>query len=379
MTTKTDIDVSKLVINTLSKAQYDAAKEAGEISDTELYLVTDEGKYITDAELAEFLAKKQDLLTAGENITIEGNVITAIDTTYTAGTNVTIDESNVISVEIPEYSAGENVTITDGVINVEVPKYTAGENVTIDENGVISAEGEAYTAGKNITIVDNVISATGANNAEEVAYNNGGYTNVQEALDALLYVEPNVTSFTGGGTYEIGTKISTINFAWAVNKEIVSQSINNGVGAIEPATERAITKNFDTPITTNTTFTLTVADDKGTQDTATTSLAFRYSRYWGVSAETQLDNDAILNQLSSELCTSRKQTKVFDCSGGKYFYLVIPTEYVNGIAFKVGGLSFSDMQISTMDVTNASGHKANYTIYRSGNIQTGSAINVEVV
>ena len=45
-------------------------------------------------------------------------------------------------------------------------------------------------------------------------------TTVQGALDKLLYVVPEVISFTlnEAGTYERGTIISTLNFSWDYNK-----------------------------------------------------------------------------------------------------------------------------------------------------------------
>lgn len=43
------------------------------------------------------VAGKQNILTAGDNINISGNTISAVDTKYTAGNAVTIDEDNVIS------------------------------------------------------------------------------------------------------------------------------------------------------------------------------------------------------------------------------------------------------------------------------------------
>lgn len=57
------------------------------------------------------LADKQDTLTAGDNITISNNTISATDTTYTAGTNVSISSENVISATDTTYSA---FTGTDG-------------------------------------------------------------------------------------------------------------------------------------------------------------------------------------------------------------------------------------------------------------------------
>lgn len=212
--------------------------------------------------------------------------------------------------------------------------------------------------------------------AEDVAYTNEQYPdmeNLQDAMDELLYTAPNV-SISGGGSYEIGYKKETTNLSWTWSKKITSQSLNQGIGQLDP-TVRSYT--YDKPITSNTTFTITGTDGKTTK-TASTSVTFQPSRYWGVSAKTSLTDADILG-LSSELSTSRTQSRTFNCSGGKYFYFVIRTDYCSGIKFKVGGLSFSDMIVETRSVVNAQGYSQSYNIYRVNNIQTGSAIAVEVL
>ena len=100
-------------------------------------------------------------------------------------------------------------------------------------------------------------------------------------------------------------------------------------------------------------------------------------RYWGVSEKDTLSNDEILS-LSNELTTSRVQNRTFDCSGGKYFYFVIPTILCNGIKFTVGGLSFSNLDIKTINVTNKFNHTIQYNIYRPVDIHTGSSIEVKI-
>ena len=72
-----------------------------------------EGPYYTASETDTLLAAKQDKLIAGTNIQIasDGKTISATDTTYTAGTNVSIDANNVISATDTTYS---NFTGTDG-------------------------------------------------------------------------------------------------------------------------------------------------------------------------------------------------------------------------------------------------------------------------
>ena len=113
-------------------------------------------------------AEKQDKLEAGENIHINGNVISADDTKYVAGQNVTIN-GNVISA-----SGG--------------PTYTAGENVQINNN-VISATDTTYVAGNEYVEVDNTdhrISVVG-----------------MDRLGAMMYAMVSPGHTIGYGAYEL--------------------------------------------------------------------------------------------------------------------------------------------------------------------------------
>lgn len=60
------------------------------------------------------LNSKQSAITAGANIQINNNVISATDTTYTAGTNITIDENNVISAT----GGGGTLTINENQLQI---------------------------------------------------------------------------------------------------------------------------------------------------------------------------------------------------------------------------------------------------------------------
>lgn len=247
-----------------------------------------------------------------------------------------------------------------------------GDQTTYDVNSFGKIEDVQLNG---VSVVENKI-ANIEPEAQDIAYTNEEYPdmrNLQDAMDKLLYVAPTV-SISGGGNYEIGSTRATTTLTWTWNKRIVSQSLNQGIGSLDPSIR---TYTFETPISSNTTFTIIGSD--GTQSkSASTSVNFMPRRYWGVSANTTLTDEEII-ALSSELSTTRQQTRTFNCSGGKYFYFVIKTSYCNGIAFKVGGLSFSDMIVETRPFTNASGHRDLYNIYRVNNIQTGSAIQVEVL
>lgn len=85
------------------------------------------------------IAGKQDTLTAGANITIVDNTISAIDTIYTAGYGLALvnNEFSVDSSTIPSMNdldskqntleAGANITITGDTISATDTTYTVGQ------------------------------------------------------------------------------------------------------------------------------------------------------------------------------------------------------------------------------------------------------------
>lgn len=208
--------------------------------------------------------------------------------------------------------------------------------------------------------------------AEDVSYDGGGFDNVKEALDSIFYVAPVVTSFTGGGNYEIGASVASVDLNWAFNKTIVSQSINNGVGSLDPALR---TLHVNGPWTTNQTWTITASD--GTNNAgASTSIAFLRKRYWGADAAESLPDDEDIIALSQELSTSRGKTINYNCSGGKYPYYVYPTSFGALTGAVVNGLAFSDYTQTIQTFTNAQGHTENYYVTRFNGIQFGASIPV---
>lgn len=89
----------------------------------------------------------------GNNVTISADVCGALDECQTI-----TDMQTEIEGKQDTLTAGQNITIENNVISSSGEEYTAGQNIQI-ENGVISATDTTYTAGDNITIENNVISA----------------------------------------------------------------------------------------------------------------------------------------------------------------------------------------------------------------------------
>ena len=69
----------------------------------------------------------QKSLTAGDNIQINGSTISATDTKYTAGSNISIDSNNVISATIP--------TVNDGDLKFALGSATATKVFSANQSG----------------------------------------------------------------------------------------------------------------------------------------------------------------------------------------------------------------------------------------------------
>lgn len=142
-------------------------------------------RFVSDTEKSTW-AGKQNALSAGSNITISGNTISATDTVYThpashPATIITQDSNNrfVTDVEKQAWNGKQNA-------------LTAGENITI-ENNVISASGSSgsMTLVSQVTILNNLILrkfSNGMVNASGAIWTDQG-TKVSEA--------PYTVKFTG--------------------------------------------------------------------------------------------------------------------------------------------------------------------------------------
>lgn len=168
---------------------------------------------------------------------------------------------------------------------------------------------------------------------------------------------------------------------WALNKAVTSQSFNQGIGSLD-VNLRQYVYTPTNPIKSNTTFTLTVGDGTKTA-TKSTAVSFQNKIYWGVSPNTVLTNEEILafeKAGQASFATSRTISKTFNCSGGNYFYFVMPTSFIaSTMKVIVGGLSFSDYTLTAMpEFVNGSGKNVSYTQFRPNNLQNGSSITVEI-
>ena len=210
---------------------------------------------------------------------------------------------------------------------------------------------------------------------EDVNHAHPKYDTVKKALDFLLYVEPKVTISNNIGTVEKGTAVSSITLNFTVNKDMQTVTIDNGVGDVKGLTSKSLTGQT---ILSDTTYTITATDAEGKSVKASTTIKFLDSVYYGASTLATITDSALIS-MPSKLASGKNMSASINCSGGKYIYIAMPAAFgLTKNNFKIGGLANSAWNVTTMDLTNAHGHKASYTVFRSENLQNGSAIKVDI-
>ena len=244
------------------------------------------------------------------------------------------------------------------------------EDVFVEE--MRTATGGAATLGELDNVTDEADSVSDTDDilvrlagTSEWTINTALFSQVSQLMSKVF---PFTMTLSGGGTYEKGSS-QTINLSWTYDRDIESQSINNESLLI------GIRAKQYTGVTSDTTYTLRSVS-AGQTYSKSVSAQFKLKKYYGVSANDTLTNEQILG-LSSTWAGRTQGSTVFDCTGGKYPYYILPTSMVSGIQFWIGGLRNTDWKEETREVTNTFGHKESYTIYRLNSIQTG-VLNIEV-
>lgn len=158
-----------------------------------------------------------------------------------------------------------------------------------------------------------------------------------------------------------GTNVTSESNINVVGEPTLSGSISSDKQTWTPT--KAVTANQK----------LTVTATYGSQSASKVyCVFFKNKKYWGTSANTSLTNAQVLALEGSTWADNRlMESTNFDCTGGKYPYYVIPANVYNGLQVWVGGLKNTDITVTDMTVTNASGSSQAYKVIRLTNIQTG--------
>lgn len=191
-------------------------------------------------------------------------------------------------------------------------------------------------------------------------------SDAKEALDAIIdklyYVKPSITSFVCNPatlSYEIGSEVSSVDFTWALNKAVTAQTLT---GCDITAEDRSA--SYETPFSTNKTFTLTVTDGENSA-TASKSFTFLPKVYCGVDVLSDNYDGEFIVGLGGTLKSSKAGTYSLNIGTGKYGFIAVPTNYGKINTVKIGGFDTEMVDCGTISVTNESGYTQNYYLCRT--------------
>ena len=309
--------------------------------------------------------------------------------------------SEKVDTKLDKTFAGDEVAnkhlITDSMGNVALGEYDDALNETSAnavQNKIIKAEfekkfdkiqdianaGKVLTVGEDGNMTFSESTALGST-AEKVSYENDVYftdvTNLKQAVDKILakiyYEEPKITSFTmipSTDVYEIGTVIpaNTIEFSWAVNKEIKSQALTDCTVA---ADDRSAT--YSAELTNTKTFVLTVSDGEKAA-TASKKISFLNKGYWGSAViPDEYNSEFILGLTNNKFISSNKGDYNFNVGAGEYGYFAVPST-MKFTTIWVNGFQADVEEVATVSFTNASGHTSTYTILKTSQSSLGTFV-----
>lgn len=275
----------------------------------------------------------------------------------------------------PDTAVG-HVTFENGILVRKQEIMEAATMALIEENDAIVEElairSDVTTLGEINNVSKEADEPSETNDlivrlagASEWTVNTSLFADVSQLMEKVF---PFTISFAGGGIYEKGS-LQTINLTWDYDRDITSQSVNGETIAIDIRTKQY------TDVVSDSTYNLSAVYD-GRTYTKSTSVEFRLKKYYGVSAHETLTDEEVL-ALNASWAVRVQSSTVFDCTGGKYPYYILPASMASGIQFWIGGLRNSDWTAEVRDITNTYGHTESYTIFRLNSIQTG-VLNVEV-
>lgn len=183
-------------------------------------------------------------------------------------------------------------------------------------------------------------------------------------------------ALAGGGTWEMGSSTKPVVSITATRKGSDVTSSCSIVVQPQPSLAGSLSSNKRTwTASTNISnvYNIKVSATLNTQSiTKSVIYYFKYKKYYGTSSNATLTNAQILALGGSTWADSRSMGATnFDCTGGKYPYYVIPADIYTGLEVWVGGLKNSDITVTDITLTNASGSSKAYKVVRLTNIQTG--------
>lgn len=195
---------------------------------------------------------------------------------------------------------------------------------------------------------------------------NDDLDSIRSDIADLKYVAIDITKFShSAGTVEMGGTVKELTLSWTLNKTPASQTVNGESLDVSVRSKKLTGLN----ITANKSFSMSVTDERGSTDSASTTVSFQNGVYYGAGANpATLDSAFILALASKTLSSSKGRTIDVTAGDGQHIWYALPKR-LGTCKFTVGGFEGGFDLVATIDFANSKGYAEPYYIYRSG--QTG--------
>ena len=262
------------------------------------------------------------------------------------------DGKNGIGIkDITEKNGEIVITLTDGTIKkLKMPRDIR----VISGGGGSKGGGVSYYSNLNLTPykVGGIEAGTSFDNVE-----------ITKMFDMLLYpfeISLNITP----NKAQLGDTLNSILLKFETNG--ASESNINGIDVT--GLDELI---YPEPVSENKIFTLTAKKDNQTK-TKQVSIQFLNNIYWGATSNPNPTNAEILAS-NKELSNSKSKSVVYDCSGGKRYFIAYPKR-LGSVTLSVNGFPNNNFTQIQRAFTNEFGYIEDYFICYGNTIVFGSDI-----
>jgi hypothetical protein len=337
--------------------------------------------------------------TPNEKLTVVGNI---------SGTgNLTI--SGIIS------STGNGIFDTSSVLPaLRVTQRGAGHALLVEDDStpdstpfIITSGGDVgvgtLTPNEKLTVVGD-ISATQVVFANELDFGSPerpSFTGIKQALNSFLYVAPALSYVRVNGSssasLEVGQALTAPAITWTSNK-VEAAAVSNYLltlptGITSTGSNTFTFSGFNDTNTYNITtlpgtdtqatsaWSVRVTDWANAQSTSSVTATWRYRVYYGATSQaTPTDVQVRAGSEADTLATSRTGLGSRTVTpNNEYMFVAYPARFGTTAQFRVNGLPNTAFTLITINTfTNAYNGTAQYYVYRSDNLLTGT-YTIEII
>ena len=252
--------------------------------------------------------------------------------------------------DITEKNGEIVITLTDGTIK----KLKMPRDIRVISGGGSKGGGVSYYSNLNLTPykVGGIEAGTSFDNVE-----------ITKMFDMLLYpfeISLNITP----NKAQLGDTLNSILLKFETNG--ASESNINGIDVT--GLDELI---YPEPVSENKIFTLTAKKDNQTK-TKQVSIQFLNNIYWGATSNPNPTNAEILAS-NKQLSNSKSKSVVYDCSGGKRYFIAYPKR-LGRVTLSVNGFPNNNFTQIQRAFANEFGYIEDYFICYGNTIVFGSDI-----